>query len=562
MKKNRRVIIIAGDRPLDSDAHIRHKMATAEKRASRHASRFPGLDLYAVQKAVHGNLLRLHVKLGDNYLGILDFLNFVKNNRRLPKLTPDNVAQYYSLANMFTLNGVYLFQHLRSEGYDPLVVQNASLVDWEDILQEKPFAVCISSTFLYLDDIEELAARIKAHDPSIAVIAGGMLVKKVLHAGRRLAPQILKWLASFSGKVDAFVVETQGEQTLVHLLRSLEAGRDLMALPNLALFDAKGRVVFTPHRPENRNVDETAIAWDKIPRKYLQSILSVNSSRGCLYRCRFCTYHRWFPKVHYKSLEVLRKELRLIQKLGFVKHVHFADDNFTADKKRLMAVLEMMIDDGLEYKWSAYARASSITPDVAKLMKESGCEFLDMGIESGSQIILDNMDKRLDLGRARDAIQWLTDEGIYCEGGFVVGYPGETAETFSQTVDLINNTGLPYYHPSLFYYSKNMLVHEERATFELEGLGTAWRHKTMDAREASHLMSEMIRRVENGVTGGLTSNWEAFKLLRSEGYSPEQIFDLFKLIRELGLAIEESKPERVFSPRAEGILKELEGMVT
>ena len=78
----------------------------------------------------------------------------------------------------------------------------------------------------------------------------------------------------------------------------------------------------------------------------------------------------------------------------------------------------------------------------------------------------------------------------------------------------------------------------------------------MDAREASHLMSEMIRRVENGVTGGLTSNWEAFKLLRSEGYSPEQIFDLFKLIRELGLAIEESKPERVFSPRAEGILKE------
>jgi hypothetical protein len=84
----------------------------------------------------------------------------------------------------------------------------------------------------------------------------------------------------------------------------------------------------------------------------------------------------------------------------------------------------------------------------------------------------------------------------------------------------------------------------------------------MDACEASHLMSEMIKRVEHGVTGGLTSNWEAFKLLRSEDYSPQQIFGLFKLIRELGLAIEESKPEGTFSPKAEGILKELEGMVT
>ena len=66
-----------------------------------------------------------------------------------------------------------------------------------------------------------------------------------------------------------------------------------------------------------------------------------------------------------------------------------------------------------------------------------------MGIGSGSQIILDNVDKKLNLDQVKDAIRLLTDQGIYCEGGFVVGYSGETAETFSETFDLINSTGLP-----------------------------------------------------------------------------------------------------------------------
>jgi radical SAM superfamily enzyme YgiQ (UPF0313 family) len=260
-------------------------------------------------------------------------------------------------------------------------------------------------------------------------------------------------------------------------------------------------------------------------------------------------------------MEVLRKELRLIQGLGFVTHVHFTDDNFTADRRRLEAVLKMMIKDGLDFKWSAYARAGSITPEVAKLMKDSGCEFLDMGIESGSQAILDNMDKRLDLDQAKDAIRALTDQGITCQGGFVVGYPGETLETFSETIDLINRTALPYYHPSLFYYSKNMLVHRQRDEFKLEGLGMAWKHKTMDAGEASSLMSEMITRVVPGVTGGLTSNWEAFKLLRAKGYSPQEIYELFRLSRELRLSLDRSHPNSAFAPDVDRIMTGLEKRV-
>ena len=75
-----------------------------------------------------------------------------------------------------------------------MVVQNYSLVHVPDLVKERPLAVCISSTFLYLDDIRHMASEIKAQDPSVPVVVGGILAKKVMDGGDRLAPQTLRWL--------------------------------------------------------------------------------------------------------------------------------------------------------------------------------------------------------------------------------------------------------------------------------------------------------------------------------------------------------------------------------
>lgn len=556
--KNRRVIIIAMDQPLDSDDHLRRKMANVEKRAQRQSARFPGLDLQAIQGEVNRNLLKLPLLFHGRYMGLPDLMNFLKNNRNFPLITPDNASEYYLFANGCTLNGIYLHQYLLREGYDPFVVQNYSLVNLPDILEEKPLAVCISSTFLYLDDIKEIAQHIKDFDPTVPVIAGGILVKKVMDAGEGLAPQTLKWLSSFYGHVDAFVVETHGEHTLLKVLEALGNGGHMNRIPNLALFDEEGKVFFTPREEEDFHMDSTAIAWDKIPRHYLRKTLSVITSQGCHYKCRFCTYRRWFPKVHYKSLDVLKEELRRIHELGFVKHLRFADDNFTANPRRLKAVLKMMIDEGFDMTWSAFARANTIIPEVVPLMRDSGCKFIDMGIESGSRSILHNMDKRLDPDQAVQAIRLLKDHGIYSLGGFIIGYPGETRETFFETIDLINKSGLNYYHPYLFYYSKDMLVHRDRDQFQIEGVGWAWRHKTMDSAVASRLMAKMIGLLDHAFTDGQQKTWETFKLLLGEGYSPEEIYELHLLKRDLQVALDGSGPERSPSPAVETILQDME----
>jgi hypothetical protein len=103
-----------------------------------------------------------------------------------------------------------------------------------------------------------------------------------------------------------------------------------------------------------------------------------------------------------------------------------------------------------------------------------------------------------------------------------------------------------------------MLVHKEKERFRLEGLGRAWRHITMDAVTASQLMAQMVRIIDHGFTDGEIGNWETFKFLRGEDYHPDEIFELFRLKRELQLSVEDPKPGRESLQKMDRILIEME----
>ena len=550
-----RIVFIAQNQPLDNHAHLMKKFVDAEGRATRQASRFTDLDLLALQKAVHKNIRDSLLFLNGRYMDLLDLMNYVKNGRCLAEITPSNVNQRYSLANTVTLNGIYFYQYLLRYGFEPVIIQNYATCNIADVLEEDTLAVCISSNFIFMNDIREIAEQVKQVSPDIPVVAGGMLVKKALDAGESFSRKTLDYFQEYRGNVDAFVIEAMGEETLVKLLRCMKSGSELSCVPNLAYFDAHGDLAFTSRVKEQVDMDQTAIAWNAVPERYLQSALPLNSSRGCFYRCRFCTYHWLFPEVHYKSVPVLKEELRKIGNLGSVKHVRFTDDNFTANKARVKDVLKMMIREKFDFTWSSFARAGALTPDLVELMKESGCEFVDLGLESGSQTILDKMDKRLKREQSVAAVRMLNDQGIVSRGSFIIGYPGETRKTFEETIDFISESGLPYYHPYVFYYTGNTLVHKEKDSLGLKGLGLAWKHRTMDSAEASLLLSQMVPRLENSFTDGQAYVEEIYKLLRGEGYTPEEIRDLFKLKRHLQIALKKSQGEDGCSEEIENIFR-------
>jgi hypothetical protein len=165
-----------------------------------------------------------------------------------------------------------------------------------------------------------------------------------------------------------------------------------------------------------------------------------------------------------------------------VRHIRFTDDNFTASEERLRQVCGMMIEEDLPFGWSSFARPDAITGEIAALMNRSGCEFLEMGIESGNDGMLRRMGKGFGIDTAKKAIDHVKGHGIDASGAFILGYPGETEETIQQTIDLINQSGLSYYRLNFFYYSGSMLLHRQRGKHGMTGLGWAWKHNTIGKR--------------------------------------------------------------------------------
>ena len=558
------VIIIAMNQEFTADQHIRGKFRRALRRSQRHAPRIEGLDLVDMQRSVEANLLGSQLTIDRHLFGLLDLVNYVKNGRSVAHITPENAAQHLTLANTITLNGIYLSHFLAKRHIASRVILNyfAEKGRLTELLKDDPLAVAISSTFVSFDDIAEIARFVKGHNRGIPVIVGGALIKKVMDKGHGLKEQTLKWLEGFRGLVDLFVIESEGELTLVKILDALGNGGPTNEIENTAFYDGSNGLAFTPRKPENIDLDEEYVQWDRVDPAHRRRTLPISTSRGCQYRCRFCTYRNFFKGVKYKSLEVLQRELQSIPRDGSVRHIRFTDDNFTASAKRLGQVCQMMIDEDLPFGWSSFARPDAITGDIAALMSRSGCEFLEMGIESGNEAMLRKMGKGFGIDQVKRAVDHLKGHDIAVSGAFILGYPGETEETIQQTIDFINQSGLSYYRLNFFHYSGSMLLYREREEHGIMGLGWAWRHNTMDAAEASAYYGHILANVTEAVTDGLSSTWETYKLLRGEGYPRKTVYELFMLSNQLNrLRLKRGQSWNPHSREAEGILRRLEALM-
>jgi len=309
-------------------------------------------------------------------------------------------------------------------------------------------------------------------------------------------------------------------------------------------------------------MDGGVVHWDHIPKEYLRRTLPIQTSKGCGYRCRFCTYWKLLPGVHHKTIESLRKEFRALKGLGEVEHVEVIDDNFTSDPEQMDQILKMMIEEDLPFSWSSHARCDAITQERARLMKNSGCEFVEMGLESGSQVMLDRMGKGVKVEQMRKAIGILNDAGIDSVGFFILGFPGETEETIQKTIDFIETSGLPYYQFMLFSYSSSMLIAKEREKYGLYGLARAWRHNSMDAITASRYFKKIFAEIKGSLTDGQMSTREAFKLLRGEGYSRFQIKELFRLSNALNRIRIMDGDQSAGDPSYKRILDDMEKIIS
>jgi radical SAM superfamily enzyme YgiQ (UPF0313 family) len=230
-----------------------------------------------------------------------------------------------------------------------------------------------------------------------------------------------------------YVVREEGEFAFQELVDAIQAGEGFEKIPNLSYIDATGRAVHNPERPKIANLDVNPIPdYHLIAGWKPGGVVSVATSRGCPFSCTFCSVPGMYGhafRTH--SIDRVLEELRVHKDSAYV---FFADDIFTANKKRVKELLSRMIQTGLTPEWGAQVRTETVDdPELLRLMRESNCFNVYVGFESINPRTLKLFQKKQDLAKIERAIARFHENDIGIHGMFVVGSDEDDLETIEAT---------------------------------------------------------------------------------------------------------------------------------
>lgn len=225
-------------------------------------------------------------------------------------------------------------------------------------------------------------------------------------------------------------------------LKEVLEGKDYSKILGLYYRDDL-RAKFTGSRPFIENLDKLPFParhlvdnniYRRPDNNKVQAVIKV--SRGCPFHCFFCLATPVSgAKVRKRSAENIIEEIKeCVDKYGITNFL-FWSDIFNIDKVWVMDLCQKIIDSGLKITWSANTRADTADEEMAQKMYEAGCRLVSIGVESGSQEMLDKIGKRITLDDVRLTVKIFKKAGIRIYNYFVIGLPWEDEDTVEDTID-------------------------------------------------------------------------------------------------------------------------------
>lgn len=358
---------------------------------------------------------------------------------------------------------------------------------------EKILCVAISTTLCSnIYQLKELIDNIKNISKDIKIILGGALIVNYIRTLRGKDNNVFRYcMRSF--EADYIIDSVYGEEKLAELVYAIKFKQSTENIPNIYQY-IKNSFILSLNEDEEYNLASSKIQWGLFKGRTGNTI-SIRTSVSCLFSCSFCSYPIRAGK--YQSLEVKQIEDMLdeIEDLKEVKLIHFIDDTFNVPLKRFKDILRMIIRKKYRFRWHSYLRCQSLDEEAVKLMKQSGCIGVFLGLESGSNSVLQAMNKKVNICQYRKGIELLKKYRITIIASFFGGFPGETLETLNETQDFIEETKPDFYYLGPWIYDIRTPIYEHREEYELTGIQNNWKHKTM----SSELVSQIIERMKKEI---------------------------------------------------------------
>jgi len=236
----------------------------------------------------------------------------------------------------------------------------------------------------------------------------------------------------------------EGELPFLKYVTNCKLGiSDLKDIPGVAFRDPGGKIVATK-RVWVKCIDEIPkpafhlIELNKYKNRFNEIDFHIMTSRGCPFRCNFCSIppiYKGYYRVH--SVARVIEEMMIIQSFKKQGRVMFHDDFFAIDTDRTRELCKGIIKKKIRLKWTVRSRVDKVDFATLRLMKESGCEAIFFGVETGSPKILEAMNKKFSFEDVKRAFALTKESGIKAICNIMLGYPGEDKETLRETRELL-----------------------------------------------------------------------------------------------------------------------------
>ncbi len=292
-------------------------------------------------------------------------------------------------------------------------------------------------------------------------------------------PDVTHNLADYLAHGADLIVLGEGEQTMLEIALTANSvdfsgtsdRQDFSHIPGLAFLQPDGLVFKTAAREKIRDIDTLPFpnrqkinlqlylnAWKKA---HGHNAMSLSTQRGCPYTCRWCSTAVYGQSYRRRSPSNVVDEIVWLQKNYAFDLIWFVDDVFTVSHKWLGEFRDELQNRAVKVQFECITRADRLTEEVLGILKEAGCFRVWIGAESGSQRIIDAMDRRVDVAQVRSMIRSARQTGIEAGTFIMLGYPGETEADIRETVQHLKESNPDLFTITVAYPIKGTGLYEE-----------------------------------------------------------------------------------------------------
>ncbi|MEQ8816197.1 MAG: radical SAM protein [Thalassobaculum sp.] len=429
----------------------------------------------------------------------LDYLNKKKFGRYFADAGYPERRGMYNIWNLASMAGLHLANYLMQFGLRVRLINNLdSEWDWfEEAYRSSPTPplVGLSSTFyLSWKEVGGVAKRLRALDPGMEIVLGGAFANaETIHQSPSAFESRMRKYG-FRYVLHAF----NSEPDLRDLLLARRAGRNPDTVRNLAWIDGSLKTGAFEATEKQWNTPLLSLSdvpptWDRLEMPFLNRTIQIRTASGCPFACAFCSYPTTAGPWKTVEADTVRAHLDSVMRIPGVDRIIFIDDTFNVPPHRFKELVRIFAD--YPFEWFSFLRVQYVNEEVMAMMKDSGCRGVYLGIESASDTVLKNMNKRATGKQFAEGVQLLNKYDIDYLAAFVLGFPGETDATIQENVDFIRDNGVRYYSLKEFYYMPHTLVHEKRQEYGLTGDGGKWSHDTMTHDRAAEIKLDLFQSI-------------------------------------------------------------------